>query len=184
MTPIPLGILDFPIAAAGDFSLLETTNLTSSSSWSFTGLDTLAADYQHLQIRMTLGVNSGSTANPTQYIRFNNDSGSNYAWHNLNGDGSSVSSNNGTSQTYIRLDDSIGGNAAGGIFSAIVLDILDFASTTKNTTVRGLWATVNTGEYDIFLGSGLYQSTNAITRIDQYLTADAGRVSLYGIKGA
>ncbi len=183
MTPIPLGILDFPTGAASDYELLETATITSSSSWSFTGLDTLAADYQHLQLRMVIGRNNASTSNPTQYIRLNNDSGSNYAWHALNGNGSSVTSDNGTTQTYIRLNDSIGGDAAGGIFGAVVLDILDFASTNKNTTVRGLWGTVS-GETDIFLGSGLYQSTSAITQIEQYLTADAGRVSLYGIKGA
>ncbi len=184
MTPIPLGILDFPTGAAGAYDLLETATITSSSSWSFTGLDTLAADYQHLQLRMVIGVNSASSSNPTQYIRLNNDSGSNYAWHALSGDGSSVTSDNGTTQTYIRLNDSIGGDAAGGIFGAVVLDILDFASTNKNTTIRGLWGAVNTSEKDIFLGSGVYLSTSAITQIEQFLTADAGRVSLYGIKGA
>jgi len=184
MSFLLLGILNSQAAAggAGAYDLLETVELTTTTSFSFTGLDSYT-DYKHLQLRFTAGKANGSGSNPTMYLRFNGDSGANYAWHALNGDGSSVTSDNGTTQTFIRLNDSIGGDSANGIFSAAVVDILDFSSTTKNTTLRALHGCVS-GETDIHLTSGLWNSTSAVTSIEQFSSDQSAgsRFSLYGVK--
>ena len=184
-----LGILQSQAAAAGgagEYDLLETVELTTTTTVSFTGLDSYT-DYKHLQLRFTSGKANGSGSNPTMYLRFNGDSGANYAWHNIGGNGSSVTGDGAYSgQTYLRLNDAIGGDSANGIFSAAVVDILDFSSTTKNTTLRALHGCVNASEKDIFLTSGLWNSTSAVTSIEQYVSDQSAgsRFSLYGIKGA
>ena len=181
-----LGLLGSLMGAAGAYDLLETIDVTAdSTAFAFTGLDSLAADYQHLQIRMTAGLSEGLTTLVDVNLRFNNDAGT-YANHVLSGNGSAVSSSAFTSDTEIRIRNVIGRDTANGGYGAAVIDILDFASTTKNKTVRSLIGGYETGEKNISLSSGFWDNTSAITRIDQVLSVlDIGsRVSLYGLKGA
>ena len=183
MTFVLLGILNAQAAgvAAGDFELLETQTLgTATSSVTFTGLDSYT-DYKHLQIRMITEATSGSGEN--LLLTFNSDTGTNYARHQLFGNGSSVVSGADTSTTGIwtALPSSVN-------FVSSVTDILDFSSTSKNTTVRTLTSGIFGGSNDdyILLRSGVYINTNAITSLT--LTAissniaTGSRFSLYGIK--
>ena len=172
----------------GSYDLLETQVLSSSaSSVTFTGLGSYT-DYKHLQIRAVLRTDR-SSADDLTMIRFNGDSSSSYANHQLYGNGSTVQSSAQTSQTYIRNISSAGGTFTTNGFSAHILDILDFSSTSKNTTVRQLAGVV--GNYnDVRLASGLWNSTSAVTSITlaQYITStnfvSGTRLSLYGVKGA
>ena len=179
---IPLG---FWAASAGGgaaggaaFDLLETQVLASTSaSVSFTSLSTYAADYQHLQIRMAA---NSSSIGGNYLMRFNADTGSNYAGHFLVGTGSSVLSGKTSNTTDLAL-----GTIIGSQFGAAVCDILDPFVSTKNTTVRSLVG--NTTQNRIDLMSGVYLQNTAISSIN--LRPDAGswltgsRFSLYGIRG-
>lgn len=192
MSLVLLGILNSQAAAAGGgaaYDLLETQVLTSSaSSVSFTGLGSYT-DYKHLQLRMTLRSTwTLGSQSLNVYGKFNSSTTSNYSWHDLNGEGSSVSSNAGTGQEYFRIKTVASqGDADSGAFGAVILDILDFSNTNKNTTIRAL-AGVNATDNWISLNSGLWQTTSAVTSISFELGAgniDTGsRLSLYGIKGA
>ena len=100
--PIPLGILAVAGAGAagggGAFDLLETTVLGSdTASVTFSNLNTYSA-YKHLQIRL-VARSTNASASRSVRIQFNGDTASNYAYHYLLGDGSSVSSDASTSQT-------------------------------------------------------------------------------------
>ena len=178
MSFILLGILNSQAAGAGGagaYDLLETTVLTSSaSSVSFTGLDSYT-DYKHLQLRIV--ANGGGLI----YQRFNSDTGSNYAEHRLYGDGSSVNSQGFASQTEMIIGF---GTTTTDVFAACVVDVLDFSSSNKNTTVRSLGG----DNSDVALGSGLWNNTNAVTSTDIFPNsgsfATGSRFSLYGIKGA
>lgn len=137
--------------------------------------------YKHLQIRY---INTTSTVNQNLDFQFNGDTGSNYAWHRLLGDGASAIADSTASTTVMRIGRS-GGNStsfAGGIF-----DVLDYANTSKYKTARTLYGTDQNGSGLIFLSSGLWQNTAAVTSIT--ITPAAGsfsqysRFSLYGIKG-
>ena len=191
MTPIPLGILDFPTGAAGAYDLLETQVLASSAaSVTFTGLDTLAAGYQHLQLRITAR-RTGTAAQPvSSLLRFNGVTSASYARHRLQATGSSVSSSAAISQVSIELEASMaGGGAPAGAFSASVLDILDFASSSKNTTVkRFTGAVLADGQVRVLLASGLFNNTASITSFTITSEADnfdtGSRFSIYGLKGA
>ena len=186
MTPIPLGILDFP-TAAGAYDLLETQVLTSSAaSVTFTGLDSFS-DYENLQIRAVARRDLATTGNYNVEIVLNNDTGNNYAYHYLQGNGSSVTSSRGTSTDDILILDWMpSGNETANAFGAAIIDILDFSSSSKNTTIRAL-AGANTSNNEIGLYSGLYNSTDAVTEVRLEIFGSSNfvtgsRFSLFGVR--
>tara|TARA_R110000803_G_scaffold80171_1_gene145921 strand:- start:1258 stop:1830 length:573 start_codon:yes stop_codon:yes gene_type:complete len=185
-----LGILNSQAAGGGGgaaFDLLETTTLTTSaSSVTFSGLGAYS-DYKHLQIRIVNGDSLNGAGGTWSTLRMNGDSGMNYRDHALRGTGSSVVSNtNSTNRMYV-FSSPYGGGASDG-YGAAVIDILDFSSSVKNTTVRGLSGYNIDGVGEIGLFSGLWVNTSAVTNIElqtgnaNFVTGS--RFSLYGIKGA
>ena len=170
----------------GAFDLLETTTLASgASSISFSGLDTLAAGYQHLQIRMITRLDVATT-NAGLRVNLNGDTGSNYASHHIEGDGSDVYANANTSQSFARIG-FLPGTDIADAWGAAVFDLLDFNSSSKNSTMRTLsgWAATSTPR--IYLRSAFWNNTAAVTSI-VIGNSDAGnffagsRFSLYGSK--
>jgi len=126
------------------------------------------------------------------HIRANSDSGSNYFYHYLTGDGSAASAaGTSTAQTYMRLGLYADSGYAANIFGTMILDIHDYTSTTRNKTFRsfsGVDRNTTTGG-EVRLSSGLWMSTSAITSItinnnggDNY--SSSSTFALYGIKGA
>jgi hypothetical protein len=177
-----LGTLSSGVAAAtGAYESIATIS-PSSASVSFTSIP---STYQHLQIRYLARVTSAITLGDVN-IRFNNDSGSNYAWHFLRGSGAAVSVSAGTSTTSIQANDILtGANSASNVFAMGIIDIHDYASTTKNKTARLFTGNDQNGSGYSSLSSGLWMNTSAINRIDITQTFASGSVfSLYGIKGA
>lgn len=174
----------FPEFESDDF--LEEVVLTSSaSSVTFSGLDAYS-DYKHLQIRVINGDSLNAAGGTWSALRMNGDSAVNYDSHMLRGTGSSVVSNRSqTNRMYVFNSPYGGGNADG--YGASIIDILDFSSTVKNTTVRGLSGYHIDGVGEIGLFSGLWVNTSAVTSIELQ-TGNANftsgsRFSLYGSKG-
>jgi hypothetical protein len=175
--------------AAADYELISTTVLSSSAaSVTFSGLGTSAAAYKHLQIRVTARSTNGGAGNDGLWLQFNGDTGSNYAWHRLEGNGSSVSSGAGSSTTWMLQGLAARASQASGVFSAALIDILDFANTSKNTTSRSLNGSMTSTNPSVALGSGVWLNTAAVTSAT--LKPDAGydfltgsRFSLYGLRG-
>ena len=166
------------------YDLLETQVLgTAAASVTFTGLGSYT-EYKHLQIRAVARTDKAAS-NDTVYLQFNSDTGSNYANHSLVGIGSQANSSAGASTTYIYGLIATGATEPTNAFSAAVIDILDFSSTSKNTTVRNLnnW---NTNQ--IRLDSGVWLNTNAVTSVTLDPSSSdfiaGSRFSLYGIRGA
>jgi hypothetical protein len=170
-----------------DYELVTTTVLTTdTASVTFGSLGDYSSTYKHLQIRIT-GRTDRALAVDSAMLRFNSDTGSNYIRHWLTGNGSSASSSAETGQTRMFVARLAGDTASASIFGAGVVDILDPYSSNKNTTVRSLTGNYATGFTEIYLFSGLWNSTASITSID--LTPNIGsnfktgsRFSLYGIK--
>jgi len=189
MSFILLGILNSQAAGAGGagaYDLLESTVLTSSaSSVSFTGLDSYT-DYKHLQIRYTgQSILAGNTGLDNLQINFNSSSGT-YQNHFLRGTGSVVESGS-QSFSYINIIQALTRSGATNIFSPVIIDILDFSSANKNTTVRALTGGLTSSETAVALQSGLWVDTSAVTSVE--LTnpnardfATDSRFSLYGIR--
>jgi hypothetical protein len=128
---------------------------------------------------MRAGTSSG--ANDTFAIRFNGDTGSNYAAHGVRGDGSSVTANGYATQTGMTLF--ILGNSTN--WGTSILDVHDYSETNKNKTLRSFTGYDANGSGTIALGSGAWFSTAVVNSLTIYnMSFATGSVfSLYGIKG-
>ena len=181
---IPVGILAAAggAVAVGSYDLIATANGTGSSGT--ITFSSILQNYEHLQIRYT--AKNSSTAVDIN-VRMNGATGSVYARHSLLGNGSTASSTAVTSQTSIPMVDSMASSTTTGLTSAGVIDILDYKNTSKNTTLRAIYG--QTGNINrVFLTSGLYNATTAVTSLD-FITASGNfatvtRFSLYGIRSA
>ena len=150
----------------------------------------IPSTYKHLQVRVISRTNyTGSGGGIENYARFNSDSGSNYAYHVLSGNGASAGASASTSQTNLVWGYSPRSADTSGIFGAYVVDILDYANTNKYKTTRSLAGEDYNGSGTIRFWSGLWQSTTAIDTIT--ITPISGNsfvqyssFALYGIKGA
>ena len=181
---IPLGILAASGGAAlfGSYDLIATANGTGSSG--IIEFNSILADYEHLQIRYT-AKNTSSSVDIN--VRMNGATGTVYARHSLLGNGSTASSTAVSSETSIQMVDSMASSTTTGLTSSGVIDILDYKNTSKNTTLRALYG--QTGNINrIFLTSGLYNATTAVTSLDLIAAsgnfASISRFSLYGIRSA
>ena len=173
-----------------DEDILAEEVLTSSqASVTFSSLDTLAAGYQHLQVRMTNRQDRAVTGFDRVAIRFNGDTGTNYAGHYVYGNGSSVSSVAwAASKSYALGGITIFNGDTSGAFGANVIDILDPFETTKYTTTRTLGGAEAAGQKWIGLHSGLWMNTAAVTSItifgesSTYDCLTGSRFTLIGLK--
>jgi len=174
-------------AAVGDYQSISTTTLASNSNTiSFTSIP---STYTHLQIRY-ISRSTRASGSDSISFRFNSDSGSNYARHFLYGDGGSAGAGATTSDTMSNCALGSGASAGASMFGGGVVDILDYASTNKNKTIRTLsGADVNGSGGDLRLSSGLWFATPAaITSITLYANGGSSDFvtysyfALYGIK--
>jgi len=175
------------ILASGISGHLSTNNYTSiqtvtvgSGGASSISFSSIPSTYTHLQIR---GFATYSTVG-AGYINFNGDSGSNYSAHWLFGDGSNANAGSATSQTKGYLTGAAG--TKNTVPNASITDIMDYANTNKNKTVRTLYGWDGNGSGYVEFNSSLWMSTNAITSI--VLTPQSGtfnqytNFALYGVK--
>ena len=177
----------------GSFSLPSSfESIASATGTGSSGLITFSSipsTYSHLQIRGIF--RSSETTGTNIYINLiNNDSGSNYTAHRIQGDGSSRTSAGAANQPDIFAGRAPGTGTTTGTMGAIILDIHDYASTTKLKTLRMLSGQNSNDTYAglISLRSGLWRNTNAINSISFDLGAGVNfststTFALYGIKG-
>lgn len=161
-----------------------TVGAGGASSVSFTSIP---STYKHLQIR-AIGRqnNAANTGNPK--IEFNGDTNSNnYALHILYGDGATAAAYGTGAPTVSDVMITAGANIAANIFSAAIIDILDYSNTNKNKTVRSLTGADFNGSGTIRLYSDLWMSTSAISSITLTPNSSASfvqytHIALYGIR--
>lgn len=181
-----LGIADQQQAlVTGDFESIATVTVGAGGTSTIT-FSSIPSTYQHLQIRATLRSASASIL----YVNytFNNTGGTSYSSHYLFGNGATAGANTGNGPSAASMYLNEFPSNTGDIFGGFVLDILDYANTSKNTTTRALGGCDKNGSGVIGLSSGLFNSTNAVNRID--FTGSSGvnfgqysHFALYGIRG-
>lgn len=198
MSPI-LGIWASAASGAnadpGAFVPIATTTVPSGGAASVT-FSSIPSTYTHLQIRM-IGKTVATVLD--QYnprIRFNSDTGANYTLHFVRGYGTTVDKGAATSQTagWAGVSTFPASNASyANIFGVSVVDILDYANTSKYKTLKtlngfeanGIGNGTNDAGQSSF-NSGAWMSTSAVSSITIYSDSDFAQYSsftLYGIKG-
>jgi hypothetical protein len=155
----------------------------------------IPSTYTHLQIRY-IGASQRNTYTDDMGITVNGITSSTYAWHSLYANNTTVAAEALASTGYIQgFGVAIGSNSNAGTYGAGIIDILDYANTNKNKTLRALAGLITNsgdgaGEFGrIHFSSGLVQTTSAITSIKLESLANNtwrqySQFALYGIKGA
>lgn len=125
-----------------------------------------------------------SVLDTSGWLRFNSDSGSNYSWTYLLGDGSGAYSGRFSNQTYTTLDGAGAGQTLNAGIQAIS-NIMNYSNATTFKTV--LTRDNNGGTYrSVELKTGLWRSTAAITSVTVGCVTGnlivGSSFTLYGIK--
>jgi hypothetical protein len=185
VTPLSLGIFASANTTVGtSFESIATSTVGSGGS-SYVEFTSIPGTYTHLQIRFLAKSASPANATDELYCQYNSDTGSNYTYHQLNGNGSTATSGAATSQTKARIAQiALTDNST---FSVGVVDILDYANTNKNKVTRGLSGADFNGSGVIVLQSTAWLNTSAITsiKLSSLLNfAQYSHFALYGIKSA
>jgi hypothetical protein len=169
------------MAAGSTYTPIATTTLGSATTeYTFSSIP---STYTDLVLIANNYFTSGGT---TLRVRFNGDTGSNYSWTLVQGNGSSAGSVRGSNDTKL---DAFGWNTnATSTNSGTVgtMSVMNYSNTTTNKTAiaRHNWVS---GEAVAFVG--LWRNTAAITSLTltttNAQTIGAGTVfTLYGIAAA
>ena len=170
-----------------DFESISTVTVGSGGVSSVT-FSSIPSTYSHLQIRCTIQEIQTGSAYDNLIARFNGDSASNYSRHQFVGDGSALSAFALASRTFAVCGFGVRNATGAAVFNPNVIDILDYANTNKNTTVRALAGADWNGAGSVGILSAGWFSTSAITSIVLSLDSSSNfsqysSFALYGIKG-
>lgn len=187
---IPFGVFSAGAGAAGETNSFEliSSSLISSPTGNF-NLTNIPQTYKHLQVRITMRGDGSGQAFGGAFDFHPISGGSTYAQHYIKNSGTSVTSVGNSNLGIINFADMPAGGATSNIFGTVIMDILDYTSTTKNKTVRMLSGYMaNTSYCNIELRSGLWLETGVINdiRFRPYGVSNfvaGSRFSLYGIRG-
>jgi len=168
-----------------------TVGSGGSSTISFTSIP---STYKHLQIRFIAQSNRGTYGTDNCLIRMGNgsiDTGSNYSYHGLVGDGSAA--NAFASSTVTQFIAQISASGASNIYGGVVMDVLEYGNTNIYKTSRILSGADHNGAISGYYGqiiftSSNWRSTSAVDTIQfrpEFGSAftQYSQFALYGIKG-
>jgi len=170
---------------AATFLIERQTLNTTTTTVTFSSIP---STYKHLQIRF-LARSSRDGVSDNLNIQFNGDSGSNYATHNLNGNGATAGAGGAANVTSMDASNAVRASGSSNtlVYGAGIINIHDYASTTINKTIRIISGFDFNGSGRIALSSGFRNSTSAVTSItlqsDGSTFAVSSTFALYGMKG-
>jgi hypothetical protein len=164
-------------ASLTDYESIATVTVGSGGQSAVT-FSSISGSYTHLQIR---GMTKNTSTVEDSVLSFNGNSIGRR--HYLYGTGSATGSGSEANGNGVISASS----ATANTFSVFVMDILDYANTNKNKTVRALMGSDFNGSGVVVLASWLYSTnTNAITSITITSSstnfAQYSSFALYGIK--
>jgi hypothetical protein len=172
----------------GQFESIATTTLSSSNT--VITFSNIPQTYYALRLSgITRYDNNGISQ--LAVFQFNGDTGSNYNYWVMRGEGhtGSVTGGGAVNQTSIPYPHGPGSTASSNNFSAFILDIVDYTLTSKYKSTKMLngFATNGGSEEQLHMTTGLWKSTSAITSISfscssQNMVANT-TIALYGLKG-
>jgi hypothetical protein len=178
------------VAVPNSYESIATVTLGSvAASITFSSIP---ATYQHLQIRISAKWDYAVAPDFTNLVvRANADSGNNYSYHRIWGNGTGIGLGSSGTVDAAYLQTMMPTNTSGetNVFGASIVDILDYADTNKYKTFRALGGFDRNGSGVSALVSASWRNTSAISNIT--IAPDAGAsgwmqyssFALYGIKG-
>jgi hypothetical protein len=167
---------------------------TYITSWAFDGtstgvqLNSIPQTYTDLVIVQHLRSNRAATTEQF-WQRPNNDTGSNYGYTPMQGDGSTSNTTRQTSQTICNRFPIPAASATANIFGTSTVHIQNYTNTTMWKNIIVQWSCDLNGSGTVGVSAGTWRSTAAITSIN--LATENGSnpivgsyVTVYGILAA
>jgi len=175
-------------ASGGGSSFESITTINVGTAVASITFSSIPSTYTSLQVRFMGSAGYGSYNNGTIKCELNADTTSaNYYYHSIFGDGSAVTANGAQLQ---KITQGLDTATTTSIYGVGIIDLLNYASTTQNKTLRsfaGFDTNGATSANRVTLSSMLWMNTAAINSIK--LSASDGSwtvgstFALYGIKG-
>jgi len=176
-----LGIIASSVQKTPAGSYESIASIAGTGSSGTITFSSIPSTYTSLQVRMIVNDGADNIVN----LRINGDTAANYADHQLSGDGSTVLAGGLTGRTSVRY---VGrAPSIASTYGASIIDIHNYTSTTQNKTVRAFMGRDQNGTGEVYLSSGVWLSTAAVTSLTIFCSGNfttASSFALYGIKGA
>lgn len=190
MSPI-LGVIDSSKAKfVANPSFESIATISGNGSSNTITFSSIPQTYQYLQIRAVARDGLASTGGTNIYVRFNGTSSASYNYSYSYGDQSTGHSAVGsTSTTFMVGLFNTNNLAANDAYGVGIMDIHDYASTTRLKTIRSFHGfNSNTLGFTIYAAGNWNGATDAITSISLVSANTQGFTTqslfaLYGIKG-
>jgi hypothetical protein len=177
--------------AGTSYESIATYTIGSGGSAGIT-FTSIPSTYTHLQIRAIVRSSRNATTDNLA-IQVGNggsvDTGANYSEHLLRGSGSVTLADPNPNASNLNYAVSPTSTTTPSVFSAHVIDFLEYKNTNIYKTVRWFGGYDNNGGTAfVYLASGNWRNTAAITDIKVYFPgnnlAEYSSIALYGIKGS
>jgi ABC-type transporter Mla MlaB component len=166
------------MAAGATYTPIATT--TASGSVTSITFSSISGSYTDLVVVFNgNSTTAGSSANSIR-VSVNGDTGTNFSYTFLAGDGSSASSGRGSNQTYWDVQDIAQASSTG-------MAILHFMNYANTTTFKTMISRSSVTSVQTLTAVNLWRSTSAITsiKLDANRTITSGSTfTLYGIAAA
>jgi hypothetical protein len=161
------------------------SNTVGSGGVATVTFSSIPATYTDLVLYATIRCTTGEDS---AYLRFNNDSGSNYSWKRLLANGASVSTLGATGQAQIPNLFMVNSGWTGNTFASNMVYIPNYASSNAKSVSIDAAAEANVANPRMNIAAGLWSGTAAISQVN--LISGAGNFAqystftLYGISNA
>lgn len=157
------------------YDCIATTTLSSTAST--VTFSSISGSYTDLVLVVSATATAGGQ---WAVMQFNSDTGSNYSFTVMRGNGTTVNSGRTSNASNIELTYST--TITQGI-SNIIVQVMNYSNATTNKTAV---YRVNNAAVETVAGVGLWRNTSAITAIDIKISsstfASGSTFTLYGIK--
>jgi hypothetical protein len=174
---------DIKVAFNESVVVLLASSTLSATTASF-DLTSISGSWTHLMLLAYVRSNSANSLD-NAWLRFNNDSGSNYDYEYVR-DVGGLNASEGLAQSKLIVGDTEGGNAPANKFSAIEVYIPNYSNATNHKVALARASGQAAGPDPVtHTSAGFWRSTSAITRVTLLPSSGSwvagSNVSLFGL---
>lgn len=181
----PVGAYGFGAVSAKSDAMTAIASTTLGTDTATVTFSSIPATYDDLVVIMYA---RAVTADQTLNCRFNSDTNSNYSTTGMRTTGSVANTSSATNATFAYVAFDIGVLNGTDKFSALTLNVFNYANTSYNKTYLTRHSADNAGTGGVEFNAGLWRSTSAINSITLTMSFGSFRANsafeLYGVKKA
>ena len=140
------------LTLSGAYASIATLSFPSGTSGGNIQFNSIPQTFKHLQLRCFLRTDGTGTIQPPAFDFINGTQ--TYSYHYVYGDGTSVGSGGSGAQSVVPMPYAPATSATASAFGVQIIDILDYANTNKNKTIRNLFGFDLNGSGQVGMYSG------------------------------